>query len=181
MPRKKAAKKRTKKKPEQEFKKNLAILSADPGKNCGASLFVEGELIATWKCLQSVEKVAGYIHALHQKAKSLGLKPLLIVENQFVHKDKSNPKTMADLYRRRYEWEIIAELRRVEYQVIYPASWQSILKLSRCRKGTTKDRSIALARTMWPNMDFNEHSADAACMGYWYTKKQEEHFPGIFL
>lgn len=175
-----------------------AVLAVDPGAKFGAALFVRGRLVELWAGKQTIVEVA-CISAMagnmtrNRERDSRGLDPdddldvsmVLVIENQFQgapgprkpgakSKPKPfNPKAIASLIKRRHEWEIVAELRGFPFgEAIYPATWQTILKESPAVGGTTKEKSMALATKRWPDFEFTEDGADAACLGLWYCRQQ---------
>lgn len=173
------------KKSEKVTSSHKAILAVDPAKKFGAALFINSRLVRLWKGEQSIKKIRKILSFSSKKAEANGVKLCVVVETQYLttfgkkgEKKKVNPKMMAALYKRRHEWEVIAEVWEIDYTNVYPVSWQVIHKLS--LQKTTKAKSLEIARRKWPKASFDDNSADAACMGYWYTTLQDTEHPGIY-
>lgn len=181
------------KKPTKRTLKSLAVLAVDPGAKFGAVLRLRHMVVSVWHGKQSLEAVAGIIASsmrivddcTAEEERDKYETPLVLAcENQFTGRPgggkKSapfNPKAVASLLKRRHEWEIIAELRGIAYSAVYPASWQSILKISPAIGGSTKTRAKALCDAKWPGLKLpTEDAMDAACLSYWYDLTQMREY-----
>jgi len=58
-----------------------------------------------------------------------------------------------------------------ELHEVKPRSWQKAMLSG--FPGSTKDASVAVARSIWPSEAWTEHDADAALMGEWWRKDRQ--------
>ena len=162
------------------------LLSIDPGEAFGAALLKRGELVTVFTADHSLANVSGIVSgALERCDSDLGL----VVEQQFLGRGaKFNPKTTESLMKRRHTWELVAELRKVAWDRVAPASWQAILKAvprdPSVKGRQTKVRSMTLACRRWPHLAGHFQSrgadvADAALMGLWYSNQQLREHPRL--
>lgn len=100
-----------------------------------------------------------------ERAKSEGA--ILIIERQFL--GRGNPKSMAELVVRRAEWQTVAALHGVEYELVYPASWQTQLAAVKSA-GNTKAQSKKLAAMLYGGnaCKWDAETADAALIARWW-------------
>lgn len=145
----------------------------DPGKACGLAL-LSGRRLALARSLRGDDLKT--IIAFAQRLKRLGDENggiRMAIELQHGGRGpKINFKSLATLYKRRHMWEFAFELVGVEYETVWPSTWQSQLKATarltpRGAKRSTKDRSIELARFYFGDSIIDDAQADAALIARW--------------
>lgn len=101
----------------------MIILGIDPGDPAGWAKYVDGEY-----------ERSGLVHDVNPfTARDIirAMAPdILVVEDQ--HPGKCGWKSMRTLMRRRFIWEVVAELEGIRVEVVHPATWQAFFRL---RKG----------------------------------------------
>lgn len=162
------------------------IVGVDPGDHCGVAFMCSG-------LLHGIHSIRGSRLA-SISAVFKGLLPLaddhggavVVVENQFgaFHgpgKRRINIPALGTLFRRRHEWEILAEIYKVPTATVYPSSWQTQLAAaSRSYQDgsprSTKARAILVCGQLWPSQEgWTEDTADAALIARWYWQQQIAH------
>ncbi len=196
-PKKKTTKKKTAKRksprsarPKIEGKRTLpyrSLIVVDPGDQCASVISANLKMVSISGATQSIYLINRQINSAIESAGGPD-KLLLVIEDQYLSNAWINPVTMDELYKRRHEWEFVAEMRGVAMVKVMPTSWQTVLKgspipliVKKTKKGkgkkNTKERSIGLANRDYPGeYSWNEHEADAINLYTWYTRLQaSEH------
>lgn len=102
---------------------------------------------------------------------------LMAIEMQFAGRgEKSNPKSLAELLRRRHMWEFSMELMGIDFVQVYPATWQTQLRAAarygpKGGKRTSKERSIEVATMHYGSQIVGDAQADAALIARWLANK----------
>ena len=155
------------------------ILAVDPGRSCGVALLLHGHPVL----VRTVRgDLLGHILAVIQHVAKLQAEhgmATVVLELQYQPRESkdgkrrgSNPKALATLYKRRHYWEILAEVYGLAVELVYPATWQTVLgevpKLdAEGNKRTTKARARAYAEKHFKGKAKDDEQGDALAMGHW--------------
>ena len=175
--------KRKKKTPAPPVRAEI-IVGVDPGEHCGVAVLRSGNLSSIHAVRGSrLASIAAVFKGLLPLAEDHGV--VVVIENQFgaLHGRgrKLNLRALATLFRRRHEWELLAEIYGVPTDTVYPSSWQTQLAAaSRSYPDgsprSTKARAILVCGQLWPAQDgWTEDTADAALIARWYWQQQIAH------
>lgn len=166
----------------------MLIVGVDPGDHCGVAFYAPGcaPQILSVKG-RDIPAILGVIQSVELAAKDYGGAEI-VIERQFgaIRKNKQggqsiNLKALEALYRRRHEWEILAELYGIRTLSVYPVVWQSKMLAIAPKFGaggqklTTKARSLYAVAKLWPNVEgWTEDRADAALIARWrYVERMQ--------
>ena len=139
-----------------------------------------GEIVRAWSFdgtdLAAVGRVV-------REAKNEGAR--IVIERQFPGRNKGNPLDIEKVIETRVKFETLAAICGVPCELVYPATWQTILSLipltpevGKISKRTkrlipdTKKRAAALVRLIYPGVKLGPHERDAAAMGRWYQVRK---------
>jgi hypothetical protein len=153
------------------------ILAVDPGAKCGVVVLVHGRpvLVRTVRG-DLIGEVLAVIQAVVKLQETHGM-AVVVVELQFMGRgSKSNPKSMATLYKRRHLWEILAEVYGLMVEGVYPATWQTVLGEVESwddagKKRDTKAKARVYADRRYPGKAKDNEQSDALCMGHWRWRR----------
>ena len=172
------------KKPEPPVRAGI-IVGVDPGENCGVAVLGAGKLLSIHAIRGSrLASISAVFKGLVPLAQSGG-GAIVVVENQFGRfhgpGKKLNLKALGTLFRRRHEWELLAEVYGVPTATVYPSSWQTQLAAAPKlypdgSKRSTKARAVLVCGQLWPAQEgWTEDTADAALIARWYRQQQIAH------
>lgn len=89
------------------------------------------------------------------------------IEDQFISKDRRNGVVLAQ---RAGRWQMACETARLDYTMVMPRVWQSVLDQRVVRRCGTKTASIDFAKNVY-EVKVNEHVADAIGIGTYAALK----------
>lgn len=167
----------------------MIIGGVDPGKATGLAVMGPGRPISVVTLDgRKLPQVVSYVQQIARLGQEEGCGSVLVIENQFAglypkgagsSGSTINLKAIATLFRRRHEWEIIAEVYGVPTIAVYPSTWQTVLRSvpryhSDGSLRSTKARAILLASQLWPRAPVNwtPDKADAALIAEWYRRSK---------
>ena len=158
----------------------MIVVGVDPGELCGVAIIEGRHLLKAHTVKGSDAKV---VLGLVQQVAKVGAEQggvVVVVELQFAARGRrSNPKGLATLMKRRHVWEVLCEIYGVRVADVWPASWQSQLKIAPRlgadgSKRTTKQRSLEAARFYFGDDSIQDaEQADAALIARWYLDRPE--------
>lgn len=137
-----------------------------------------GDLLRTWS-IDGTDLAA--VGRVVREAQACGAS--ILIERQFPStRTSSNPIDMEKVVEARVKFEVLAAITRVVCELVYPATWQTILSLvpltpavGKTSKKTgklirdTKKSAEVLAKMIYPGAVLGKHERDAALMGRWYA------------
>jgi hypothetical protein len=158
-------------------------VGVDPGKKCGVAILLHGSPVFVRTIRGDLTAHVAGVLALVESLQAGHGPAALVVEAQFVTmargkdgKSKSNPKALATLYKRRHVWEVLCDVYRIMYEVVYPATWQTVLaEVPRLdddgEKQDTKVRSMAYCADHYPGKAKDAEQSDALAMASWRWRR----------
>lgn len=141
-----------------------------------------GELVRAWTIDgTSIQAVAAVV----QLVKSRGGR--LLIERQFpTIRSGANPMDLEKVIETRVVFSTLATIMRVDFELVYPSPWQTILRKhvpltpevgkvsakTGKMKHDTKKAAAWLVRQLYPGFQLNKHEADAVLMGRWDIERK---------
>lgn len=157
----------------------------------------QGELVRAWTIDGSTVEAVAAVMAVVKAANGR-----LLIERQFPSvRSTANPLDLEKLITTRAVFTTLATVMRVPFEIIYPASWQTLLRASvpltkavgkmtkpkappKPAEGKPAKKALAprmihdtkksarwLAAVLYPEAELGPHEIDAALMGRWWIEK----------
>lgn len=143
------------------------VLAIDPGAKCGWARWDEKTLIASGRLKNpGAHDVECVLRETEFVTPPDEYPPTLVIEDQYHARMRG--KGLTTLMRRRFRWEIVAELRQWQIEAVHPMTWQSHFQIKRGDKSAI----LYMARLVAGKRDIQPDEADAILIGWWWVSQR---------